>query len=87
MVEGVTQIYSADYGVAQCIEAHATTFSTYKFDGNLYESTVLCLASRPLDLPNGKVVKYSYINHRAVLFVLMVSLSGYRYIQLNLALC
>ena len=48
-------MYSADYGIAQCIEAHTVTFINYKYTDSLHESIVMCAASRLLDSANGKV--------------------------------
>lgn len=49
-------MYSADYAVTQCIEAHTVTFVSHKFAGNLHESVAMCAASRQLDSLNGKVM-------------------------------
>ncbi|XP_064619422.1 clathrin heavy chain 1-like isoform X2 [Lineus longissimus] len=43
---GVTQLYSVDHCVTQCIAAHAVYFAQYKFEWNRHPSTVLCVASR-----------------------------------------
>jgi len=55
MVEGITQVYSADYRLSQCIEAHCTAFVNKQLEGNLYESIVMCAASRMLESHIGKV--------------------------------
>ncbi|XP_067932137.1 clathrin heavy chain-like [Watersipora subatra] len=54
-IEGVTQVYSAQYGVAQCIEAHTVTLIAHKYSASLHESVLLCTASRQLDSVTGKV--------------------------------
>ncbi|XP_074642630.1 clathrin heavy chain 2-like [Tubulanus polymorphus] len=43
---GVTQLFSKENGISQCIPAHAVSFTRYKFDWNIFPSTVMCVASR-----------------------------------------
>lgn len=45
-IYGVTQLYFTDKQLTQCITAHAVTFTEYRFQGNQFPSTVLCVAGR-----------------------------------------
>lgn len=45
-ISGVTQLYSVEEDITQCISSHAVCFSTYNFADNPQPSTVLCVASR-----------------------------------------
>ena len=74
LIEGVTQVYSAAHGVAQCIEAHTTTFVTHKFTGNLHESVVLCAASRLLDSLHGRVCTYMSLKGNTIHVYLLLLL-------------
>lgn len=45
-ISGVTQLYCMETGLTQCIGAHTVTLFHYTFDGNMWPSTVLAVASR-----------------------------------------
>ncbi|XP_076453102.1 clathrin heavy chain 2-like [Babylonia areolata] len=45
-ISGVTQLYSVDEDITQCISAHAVCFSHYQFADNPHPSTVFCVSSR-----------------------------------------
>ncbi|KAK7087962.1 clathrin heavy chain 2-like [Littorina saxatilis] len=45
-ISGVTQLYSVDEDITQCISAHAVCFSLYHFAENPRPSTVFCVSSR-----------------------------------------
>ncbi|CAH1800893.1 unnamed protein product [Owenia fusiformis] len=54
-ISGVTQLYSLDYKMSQCVEAHTVCFTRYQFEGNHSPTNVLCLATRVDSNMNGKV--------------------------------
>ncbi|KAK7465911.1 hypothetical protein BaRGS_00037521 [Batillaria attramentaria] len=53
-ISGVTQLYSVDEDITQCISAHAVCFSFYHFAENPQPSTVFCVCSRDTQ-DHGKV--------------------------------
>lgn len=53
-ISGITQLYSVNDDITQCISAHAVCFSTYHYDDNPSPSTVMCVASREIH-DHGKV--------------------------------
>ena len=83
LIEGVTQVYSAAHGVAQCIEAHTTTFVTHKFTGNLHESVVLCAASRLLDSLHGRVCTYMSLKGNTIHIYLLLTQLDSKLFQLK----
>lgn len=53
-ISGITQLYSVDEDITQCISAHAVCFSLYQFADNPQPSTVFCVCSRDAQ-DHGKV--------------------------------
>ena len=53
-ISAVTQLYSVDEDITQCISAHAVCFSLYQFAENPQPSTVFCVSSRETQ-DHGKV--------------------------------
>ncbi|XP_077996151.1 clathrin heavy chain 2-like [Glandiceps talaboti] len=45
-IYGVTQLFSKDYQLSQCIEAYSVAFCEYRFNSNPNLSTVVCIAQR-----------------------------------------
>lgn len=53
-ISAITQLYSVEEDITQCISAHAVCFSMYHFADNPQPSTVFCVSSREA-LDQGKV--------------------------------
>ncbi|XP_076345432.1 clathrin heavy chain 1-like isoform X1 [Tachypleus tridentatus] len=54
-VGGITQVYSVEKGLSQCIQSHSVCFTNFKFRENVWSSTVMIVTTRPGLEPMGKV--------------------------------